>query len=139
IVNEARLEKALNVVERALENAEFRAKLSGITNLQNRAKRMARSKKFPQRVGSVIREFANINPRNLDDVAQIEQYHGMLESLTKMGVRPSEISVTAMSQIIDVANANEELSRQERAERREQNLNDPEWQAQQIEKKTKEL
>src|SRR5690606_20935043 len=39
IVNEARLEKALNVVERALENAEFRAKLGAITSLQNRAKR----------------------------------------------------------------------------------------------------
>src|SRR5690606_32991309 len=139
IVNESRLEKALDVVDKALENAGFRAKLGKIEGLQNRVKRASKSKRMPQGLGKIIRDFANINPRDLNDVAQIEEYHGMLESISKLGVKPSGVSVEAMKQMIDIANANNEISRQERAERREQNLKDPEWQAEQIKKKTKEL
>lgn len=139
IVNEARLEKALDIVDRALDNAEFRGKLASITGLQNRAKRVSKSKKFPKQTGNVIRQFASINPRNLDDVAQIEQYHQMLEDLSKLGVKPSSVSVQAMQQMIDVANANEEISRQERADRRAEKESDPAWQEEQIAKKTKEL
>lgn len=109
--NEKTLEKALTLVDKSIDKADFRKKLASINTNQRAVKR----KNLPVSQKKVAREFANINPRDFmpfedgSDNSPLNRYLDMLEDLNKSGIKKSNVSNVMMEQMINFAQQGREI------------------------------
>lgn len=135
LTDEKRLGKAIEVVDKAIKNAEFRKKLGNVKRNQTALKK----KPFPTDLKTESKKFADINPRDLVSSGMLDTYIDMLESLNKAGIKPTDVSVEQMRMVNDIADSYRKEVQEERQIRKEEREADPEYKAKQVQKKKDKL
>lgn len=113
VTNEKQLNRALDIVERVINDAEFRGKLAQIGTNQKAVRRATNGKNVPKDLQNVANEFSRINLNDLD-ADQLDRYLDMLESVAKVGFKGNKVSQSDMQSMIDLANSNNEVRKAER-------------------------
>lgn len=130
VTNENQLNRALDIVDRAIENAQFRAKLNKVSSEQSKL----RKKAFPKDLKSIANEFSRIEPVDLNP-EQLDSYLDMLSQLNSVATRPTSVNASLMQRMVDLANANKEVRENVREQERNIREADKEYQ----ERREKEL
>jgi len=126
VTDPKRLASAMRVIDGVLDNGKYRQRMKDISNTQRRVNRISKGKKFPPDWRKTIREFSGINPRHFIPMMSetspdyVENYLNMLHSLSRAGVKPTDVSNATMAQMVDLANEGKQILDAEAQARAEQ-------------------
>ena len=137
VTNEAQLNRALNVVEKYISDAEFRTKLNNIAGQQRSLKRA--SSQMPADRRRVVREFADINPIDLS-ASKLDNYLTIMQNAQRVAFADvGDVSNEQLQAYVDEAKLWGDKRVAERALEAEFREESPEYQKQRLKAKKKQL
>lgn len=137
VTNEAQLNRALNVVEKYIADAEFRTKLNNIAGQQRSLKRA--SSQMPADRRRVVRDFADINPIDLS-ASKLDNYLTIMQDAQRVAFADvGDVSNEQLQAYVDEAKLWGDKRVAERALNTELREASPEYQEQRLEAKKSQL
>lgn len=109
------VERATEVIQKVVDDVAFGRKLANVETYKQRIKRVARSKNTPKDLASVLRDFSNINPRDLE-VNQLDEFLTLAESIYRRETSVSNVNNRELQRLIDIAEATRQREQESRAE-----------------------
>ena len=105
VTNQTQLDKTLDILEKTINDVEFRTRISQVESNQKRLKAFSRTKGVAKDLAKTLRDFANINPVDLVDLQNVEGYLDTLNSLINLRKSKSRVDQATMQMYVDMAEA----------------------------------
>lgn len=103
VTNEKQLSQTLDVLEKAINDTEFRTRISQVEANQKRLKAFAKTKGVAKDLSNTLNNFSKLNPIDLGDLTVIEDYLSTLNSLVNLRQSKSRVDLATMQKFVDLA------------------------------------
>lgn len=108
VTNEKQLNKTLDVLEKAINDTEFRTRVSQVEANQKRLKAFAKTKGVAKDLSSTLNNFSKINPLELGELDVVEDYLSTLNNLVNLRQSKSRVDLATMQKFVDIAESTRE-------------------------------